>query len=84
MAGEELKYKFGLRNSAGKYLTMESFGNKVNASGSSLKSKQVWTLEQDNNFVFLKSHKGEYCSERLRKARWFSYNFFFFIPDDVS
>lgn len=59
MAGEELKYKFGLRNSAGKYLTMESFGNKVNSNGSSLKTKQVWTLEQDNNFVFLKSHKGE-------------------------
>lgn len=62
MAGEELKYKFGLRNSAGKYLTMESFGNKVNSNGSSLKTKQVWTLEQDNNFVFLKSHKGFYLA----------------------
>lgn len=62
MAGEELKYKFGLRNAAGKYLTMESFGNKVNANGSSLKAKQVWTLEQEDSFVFLKSHKGFYLA----------------------
>nr|XP_054763727.1 fascin-like [Lytechinus pictus] len=62
MSAMNLKYKFGLINSAGRYLTAEKFGGKVNASGASLKLKQVWTLEQDENVSYLKSHTGNYLS----------------------
>lgn len=59
-----LKYKFGLINSAGRYLTAEKFGGKVNASGASLKAKQVWTLEQDegSSVSYLKAPSGNYLS----------------------
>ncbi|XP_072167709.1 fascin-like [Diadema setosum] len=64
MPATELKYKFGLINSAGKYLTAEKFGGKVNASGASLKAKQVWTLEQDEgtSISYLRAPSGNYLS----------------------
>lgn len=42
----EFSWKVGLLNCHSKYMTAESFG-EVNVGGSSLKKKQIWTIEHD-------------------------------------
>lgn len=52
-------------NYDGKYLTAETFGFKLNATGTALKRKQKWTLEfdaHDDNAIYLRSHLGRYLA----------------------
>ena len=52
-------------NSAGKYLTAESFGCRVNASATVMKRKQIWSLEQDSahpGVVYVRAHTGNYLA----------------------
>ena len=64
-ASESLQYKVGLLNHQGKYLTAETFGFKVNASGTTMRKKQLWVVEQDpteTDVVYIRSHLGRYIS----------------------
>jgi len=52
-------------NHAGKYLTAETFGFKINAASSTFRKKQMWTIEQepgDEDTVYLRSHINRYLA----------------------
>lgn len=59
-----MEWRVGFMNSSLKYMTAETFGFKVNASGVTLKKKQIWTIEQDANeeTVYIRSSLGRYMS----------------------
>ena len=59
-----MEWRVGFMNCAMKYLTAETFGFKVNASGAALKKKQIWIIEQDpaNDFVYIRSGLGRYMT----------------------
>lgn len=61
-AGQQ--WHVGLLNSQFKYLTAETFGCKVNANGTALKKKQLWSLEAygDDDGICLKSHLDKYLA----------------------
>lgn len=63
-AGSQLEWSFGLRNSAGKYLTAETFQNKIVCAASIMKKKQIFFLEQSegDDCVYIKSHLGKYLT----------------------
>ena len=54
----------GIVNGAGKYLTAETFGFKLNVSATTLKKKQIWTIIPDTNadYFFIKSHWNKFLS----------------------
>ena len=59
--GVKGKWSIGLVNGQNLYLSAEKFQFKVNASGKSMKMKQIWTLEkQDEDSFALKSWLGRY------------------------
>jgi len=84
-AGGALQWRVGLLNSRGRYLTAETFGFKINATGTALRKKQLWMVEYDASecdTVFIRSHLGRYlsgdrrgnatcCSEELTDAERF-------------
>ena len=85
-SGCALQWRMGLLNGRGRYLTAETFGFKINATGTALRKKQLWTVEyhpSDNDTVFTRSHLGRYlsgdrrgnaacCSEELTDAERFT------------
>lgn len=63
--GYVLPWKLGLLNSQGRYLTAETFGFKINATGTALRKKQLWTVEyhpSEDDTVYVRSHLGRYLA----------------------
>ena len=63
VAGQQ--WKVGLVNHAGKYLTAETFGFKINAASTTFRKKQMWTIEQEpgeDDTVYLRSHVNRYLA----------------------
>ena len=63
--GPPSTWKIGLINERGRYLTAETFGFTINAAGTSLRRKQLWTVERDpgdDDTVYLRSHLGRYLA----------------------
>ncbi|CAF0800618.1 unnamed protein product [Rotaria sordida] len=64
LISEKCTWSLGLINSKGKYLTAETFGCKINATGTCLKKKQTWTIIYNipNDCVYLQSSLNHYLS----------------------
>ncbi|XP_062585355.1 protein singed-like [Saccostrea cucullata] len=57
------EWKVGLINVQEKYLTADGYGNKVNASGTALRQKQMWTIEfHEDETVYIRSYSRNYIS----------------------
>lgn len=56
------EWSFGLRNDAGKFLTAETFGHRINASSAVMKKKQIFFLETHGDKVALRTHANRYIS----------------------
>lgn len=63
-ANELLTWTFGLKGSNGKYFTVESFGDKLNVDGKSMKAKQIFLLEtiEGSEAVRLRTPNNKYLS----------------------
>jgi len=66
-AGCVLPWRVGLLNGRGRYLTAETFGFKINATGTALRKKQLWTIEYGrpttaDDAVLVRSHLGRYLA----------------------
>ncbi|CAF0815102.1 unnamed protein product [Adineta steineri] len=61
---EKCIWSLGLINSKGKYLTAETFGCKINATGTCLKKKQKWRIiyNTQNDCIYLQSSLHHYLS----------------------
>jgi hypothetical protein len=57
-----LQWKVGLLNNQGKYLTAESFGFKINASSATMRKKQLWTIDHQDDIqeILIQSHLGRF------------------------
>jgi len=63
--GCTLQWRMGLLNSRGRYLTAETFGFKINATGTALRKKQLWTIDyhsSPDDAVLIRSHLGRYLA----------------------
>lgn len=65
--GQALPWSVGFRNFQNKYLTVESFGNRINFNGPSMKKKQIFQLEQEEGAtreLYIKTHLGRYLTAK--------------------
>lgn len=64
MSRYALDWSFGLKASSGKFLTVETFQNKIAATSVTMKKKQIFFLEADGpeGTVNLKAHTGKYIT----------------------
>jgi len=62
-----LPWRVGLLNARGRYLTAETFGFKINATGAALRKKQLWTIDYDaDGALLVRSHLGRYLAGDAR------------------
>lgn len=65
--GDALPWSVGFRNHQGLYLTVESFGDRVNFNGKSMKKKQIFQLEQDEGAakeLYIRTHLNRYLTAK--------------------
>jgi len=65
--GQAIPWSVGFRNFQGKYLTVESFGNRINFNGPSMKKKQIFHFEQDEGAtkeLYIRTHLGRYLTAK--------------------
>lgn len=56
----KLKWKLGFIASNGKYLTTDTFGAKVHATGPEMKKKQIFTVDPHAEYVLIQAPNGKY------------------------